>query len=962
MNEHPTHREASIYNWLGEHVRSFVRWWREFDAWLNQPLPKGRHIAWRWLAPDGYAWFVPVLAAILTLAMALGPTVEMRWGNLGLLAIGFALLFLLHAAAGRQALFNQYLLGGQLVILAALALLLLVNSRPETYGMMTARPRLHVGVAIVCALVLALPAAWLLASSLFRSNAGGGLADSLPKVELFLPKNRYDFMGRGPIAALVSALVIAPIRYPVELLLPGSLLTLFVPDHYLWYAFGVTALVAWIVLFLGILFDRLMEILKTVGRLFFIGPQRVISVLVIVVAVLRLADVHYITYLFNAGSRGYGNTTIMRYIVFAYAVAWYYGFWCDHFVARRLMRLIDKQHLSITPVEIAYDYEGSETLSTVRNRGRTIALHGAGRLKIEGRYEDQYQRQTKAASNRAIQFMTPAEMLAQFRTQLERLPAGQAPTGDLLASLRNFQRSTLVYPALVGALAYGLIGGPAVFSFLRAIQPPGLAIRSERHVNKQPSTLLFESNQPNGGCGPLQPTMPRIAVVASGGGTRAAIYTASLLRGLAEHDQICNVVLVSGVSGGSAALGYFALHEKELRRPRDTMDVKAWDDFSQAMALPFIEQVIDGASDMRFAFGRWRWASSACHEAQRPDEDVTGWIPARSRLGAILAESFVCHMGTGTMEAPSFGLMLNTAIVGSFSNNGQPCQANHNLSLPERATRCRQFLDAGQAGGRLVLTNLAAPASPPDDGSLHMQLVTLDNADISIARAAALSANFPPVFPDAAIDIEASGEARMRYWVTDGGAVENRGAMTLYYSIRDAFRSAPQAPQALPPLHVVIADVSASAGRYSESFGFGSVLGAGGQLGLGLETELRAAIERLYCDHSSEVSIHEIAMPRVFRDGGIGTHWLLPNSLSFANPAKPSETEILSAHDVETLVLALHNDISETYQDEAAAKKVKLWAQDDAAAKHDANWKEFLASLTPTQSEDGCQVQGGIKD
>lgn len=202
----------------------------------------------------------------------------------------------------------------------------------------------------------------------------------------------------------------------------------------------------------------------------------------------------------------------------------------------------------------------------------------------------------------------------------------------------------------------------------------------------------------------------------------------------------------------------------------------------------------------------------------------------------------------------------------------------------------------------------------------------------------------------------------MRYWVTDGGAVENRGAMTLYYSIRDAFRSAPQAPQALPPLHVVIADVSASAGRYSESFGFGSVLGAGGQLGLGLETELRAAIERLYCDHSSEISIHEIAMPRVFRDGGIGTHWLLPNSLSFANPAKPSETEILSAHDVETLVLALHNDISETYQDEAAAKKVKLWAQDDAAAKHDANWKEFLASLTPTQSEDGCQVQGGIKD
>lgn len=132
---------------------------------------------------------MPLLAGILTLAMALGPTIDMRWGNLGLLAIGVVLLFLLHAAAGRQALFNQYMLAGQLVILAALAVLLIINSRPETYGMMTARPRLHIGAAIVCALVLALPAAWLLASSLFRSNAGGGLADSLPKVELFLRPN-----------------------------------------------------------------------------------------------------------------------------------------------------------------------------------------------------------------------------------------------------------------------------------------------------------------------------------------------------------------------------------------------------------------------------------------------------------------------------------------------------------------------------------------------------------------------------------------------------------------------------------------------------------------------------------------------------------------------------------------------------------------------------------------------------
>jgi hypothetical protein len=132
-------------------------------------------------------------------------------------------------------------------------------------------------------------------------------------------------------------------------------------------------------------------------------------------------------------------------------------------------------------------------------------------------------------------------------------------------------------------------------------------------------------------------------------------------------------------------------------------------------------------------------------------------------------------------------------------------------------------------------------------------------------------------------------------------------------------------------------------------------------LSLGLETELRSAIEKLYCDHNSEVSIHEITMPRVFRDGGIGTHWLLPNSLSFTNPKSLSETEILSARDVETLVLTLHSDVAETYQDEAAAKKVKLWAQQDDVAKHDERWRDLLASLAGAGGKHDCRdIQAGL--
>jgi hypothetical protein len=237
-----------------------------------------------------------------------------------------------------------------------------------------------------------------------------------------------------------------------------------------------------------------------------------------------------------------------------------------------------------------------------------------------------------------------------------------------------------------------------------------------------------------------------------------------------------------------------------------------------------------------------------------------------------------------------------------------------------------------------------------------MDIITLDQSDISIARAAALSANFPPVFPDAAIDIKTPDTVR-RYWVTDGGAVENRGAMTLYYAARDALIHAAAGSDPLPPLHVIIADASASAGRYSESFGFGSVLGAGGQLGLGLETEIRDDMEKLYCGHKSQMIVHEIAMPPIFNDGGIGTHWLLPGTLSFVNPQDPADTAILSAKDVETLVVSLHSEIPKArkYDDEQTARKVLSWIRNDSTAKHDANWEVLLNDLSmPRKTPPAC--------
>ncbi|MER9631010.1 hypothetical protein [Mesorhizobium sp. M0296] len=939
---------SRLYNWLGEGVKRFVRSWRRFDAHVNQPMPEGRKWFWTWLGPDGYAWFAPALAISLITSLALGPTVETTPANIGLLALGLVLLLFLHIGVRYSPWLHEHLLAGQLAIFGLLAAILAYFSVPETFSDDSESLHLHVCVAIVVTLITSLGLVWMLARGLFRPAAYDNLDAFLPEIELFAPKDRYDFMGREPVVALLSAWFVVPVRYAVELLLPGSLFALFVPDRYLLAVFLLAGLATWSALFLGTLFDRLMEVLKTVGRLFFIGPQYAVSVAVIAVAMLRLFEVHYITYLFNAGSGGYGNTSIMIYVLITYVAAWYYAYWSDVFLARRVIRLLNNTYGRAAPVQVAYPYHGKKNVSPVKPEGRTIAQHGAGRLKIQGDYEADYD-----ADGPALQFQTPLELLSCFRSQLETSAQTKTRGSDVLAGLRNLQRSALVYPVITSTLAFLILGMPAWLAFTASVQPPELLIRETSPAEINLASLLTSGIGKTGECPPLGTDAPRIAVVASGGGTRAAIYTASVLRGLAEQGKICNVVLASGVSGGSAALAYFALHERELRRsgPIDEQASKAWDRFAETMALPFIEYVLDGASDMRIAFGRRSWRNFACDEPAEPEGNVTGWLPARSRFGNILAEAFVCKMGAGKMSDPSFGLMLNTAMLGSFDAGSRSCDGKE-LSLAEHASKCRDALDGSSAGGRLVLTNLPVPPQPAPVGNSDpvLQIVTLNDASMSIARAAALSANFPPVFSDAAIDVlPADGGAGKRYWVTDGGAVENRGAMTLYLAIRETVNWT-IAPPPLPPLHIVVADVSAAAGNYEESFGFGSVLGAGGQLGLGMEGEVLSDIRDIYCNLGSTVTVHEITMPPVLRNGGIGTHWLLPGTLTFREPVSDGGRVTLTAADVKKVVISLHSNQSLKFENAADAETLLGWARSDPQSLHQVKWPELVAALSRAAS------------
>jgi hypothetical protein len=275
------------------------------------------------------------------------------------------------------------------------------------------------------------------------------------------------------------------------------------------------------------------------------------------------------------------------------------------------------------------------------------------------------------------------------------------------------------------------------------------------------------------------------------------------------------------------------------------------------------------------------------------------------------------------MRNVRFGLILNTGLAGRFAPEVRdedeivPEQARESFGDPERRSDV--------AGGRLVLTNVPAPRKARElsdlTGPHDLRFDTINDPEMSVARAAALSANFPPVFADAAID-ERRPDGDVRFWVTDGGAVENRGTVTLYLAIGDALPKYEESLsfRAWPDLHVVIADVSAVGGPYREGVGLGTVQAAGGQMGLALEAELVADLNAAWRRHG-DLHVHELPMPAPLRDA-IGTHWMMPNGITVKGWGD-AEHE-LSKLQAEALVSSLFTG-PDPGADPAAAE-VRKWA------------------------------------
>jgi hypothetical protein len=413
-----------------------------------------------------------------------------------------------------------------------------------------------------------------------------------------------------------------------------------------------------------------------------------------------------------------------------------------------------------------------------------------------------------------------------------------------------------------------------------------------------------------------------VLLAASGGGTRAALYTASVLDGLSQIGAGEDIVLLSGVSGGSAAIAYYTMHRDALGKVGDGGRSQAdWDAYADVMATSFIEEVLRGSTETRVA--------------------------GRTPLGKLLAESFQRHMGDDEktlvlrLGQAKTGLILNTTLAASA--DGVPGTGQWKPASPK------------VAGGRLLFTNLSlhTPSAFPREGfqgveKEYLNHVLIPDPEVLLTNAAALSANFPPVFPDAAVEVAAA----KKYWVTDGGASENRGALSLLYALRGALVDEQNGRKRVPPeIHIVIADASALTLDYSRDRGVGATLGSAekytSELMVGLLNDVRRAYEKLKGPEGG-LQVHFLPMPSVFRArGGVGTHWMLPafaTLVELQDDGSRGESVTLRGNTIKNLIMALHRaDKSHSLPGQAAddseLRKVWAWIERD---QHQQSWNNLL--------------------
>ncbi|HEY2685776.1 MAG TPA: hypothetical protein VGI93_19855 [Steroidobacteraceae bacterium] len=202
-------------------------------------------------------------------------------------------------------------------------------------------------------------------------------------------------------------------------------------------------------------------------------------------------------------------------------------------------------------------------------------------------------------------------------------------------------------------------------------------------------------------------------------------------------------------------------------------------------------------------------------------------------------------------------------------------------------------------------------------------------------------------------------DGRTRYWVTDGGAVDNRGMEMMLYALRGTLSSI---TGELPRIHVIVADASALSSRFEQDRGVSSMSGAGSRYASHLDAELVDSIRRLYvnANQTDRFTFSYVMMPDILRESGsFGTHWMLQRTIrvrhrvasesgSSAIPGQDALT--ISGKDMVTLLRWLHSP--QTKPLDADACRIYAWAREDRG--HEDGWSQVVQALGAPQKTAIC--------
>ncbi len=279
-----------------------------------------------------------------------------------------------------------------------------------------------------------------------------------------------------------------------------------------------------------------------------------------------------------------------------------------------------------------------------------------------------------------------------------------------------------------------------------------------------------------------------IIVIAEGGGIRAALQTAALLRELDAHYG--DLYVLSGVSGGSVGIAQYlaarAEPNAELDRPIYAL---RQDHLTPTLATMYVLDwpMAFVPTPTRFMQAEW----------ELPDR-ARDFERSLARESGAMSGAFLEVVQAARRGAVASGpvVLLNTTRTADGAG-----EVVSNVTFPDVA---------GQAGARLTGRTASAPAPRQTAADRLCNVLERlgDGETLSMATAAHLSARFPFVSPPGAVrapaDCSAGDEADTLLRYVDGGYLDNSGALSASQAVNALERVNAQRGGGRVPIEYVV--------------------------------------------------------------------------------------------------------------------------------------------------------------